>query len=189
MPVRTLVSSFLLAAALLFAAAPAQAKTHKATAASTIECANTDITPNASNLETVRDALLCLHNEVRAEHHLRPLKNNAKLAKAGDAHSDDMVANAYFDHDAPSGQDFVDRIVHAGYVKRNDGWSLGENLAWGTGGLSSPAGLMRSWMASPGHRANILKGGYRELGLGFTLGTPTGRSTGITVSAEFGAKR
>src|SRR4051812_817086 len=169
MPVRTLVSSFLLF--LLVLAAPAQAKTHKAKAASTIECANTDITPDASNLDAFRDAILCLHNQVRAEHHLRLLKSNAKLAKAADAHSDDMVANSYFDHDAPSGQDFVDRIIRAGYVKRTGGWSLGENLAWGTGELSTPAGLMNAWMNSPGHRANILKGSYRELGLGFTLGT------------------
>jgi uncharacterized protein YkwD len=46
---------------------------------------------------------------------------------------------------------------------------------------------MTAWMASEGHRENILKGAYRELGFGLSTGTPTG-TAGITVSAEFGAR-
>ena len=49
-----------------------------------------------------------------------------------------MVSQGYFDHTSPDGDTFVDRILGAGYAKRNDGWTLGENLAWGTGDLSTP---------------------------------------------------
>ena len=47
---------------------------------------------------------------------------------------------------------------------------------------------MQSWMASEGHRDNILKAAYRELGFGLSTGTPTGAAGGLTVSAEFGAR-
>ena len=54
-----------------------------------------------------------------------------------------MVNQGYFDHTSPDGDTFVDRILDAGYAKRNDGWSLGENLAWGTG--DSQHGQRASW--------------------------------------------
>ena len=47
---------------------------------------------------------------------------------------------------------------------------------------------MRSWMNSEHHRENILNGDYRELGLGIHLGTPTGSSEGVTITAEFGVR-
>ena len=68
----------------------------------------------------------------------------------------------------------VDRIRGAGYAKRDRGWALGENLAWGTGGLATAARDPRAWMNSPGHRANILKRAYREVGIGIALGAPAG---------------
>jgi uncharacterized protein YkwD len=99
-----------------------------------------------------------------------------------------MVRRGYFDHTAPDGVDFSDRILGAGYAGRGEGWTVGENLAWGSGELSTPAALMRAWMNSPGHRENVLKAPYREFGFGLSLGTPSGPGTGITVSVEFGAR-
>ena len=103
---------------------------------------NTDVMPTADTLEVVRAAILCLHNQIRAEKGLPLLKDNAKLRKAASATRSTMVNQGYFDHTSPDGGTFVDRILGAGYAKRNDAWSLGENLAWGTGDLSTPAG---SW--------------------------------------------
>ena len=88
----------------------------------------------------VRAAILCLHNQIRAQNNLPLLKDNAKLRKAATGHSSAMVGEGYFDHTSPDGDSFVDRIIGAGYAKRNDGWTLGENLAWGTGDLSSATG-------------------------------------------------
>ena len=151
-------------------------------------CANTDLTPTADNLALVSAAVLCLHNQIRAQAGLPALKANVKLQKAAQGHSIDMVNEGFFDHTNPAGDTFVDRIVAAGYVKRNDGWTLGENLAWGTGDLSTPAGVMNAWMNSPGHKANILKKAYREVGIGIRLGVPSDSTVGATITTDFGVK-
>ena len=170
----------------------AKAKAAKAkkpvTAKATVSCSNTTITPDNTNLELVRSTLLCLHNQIRANAGLPLLKDNAKLRKAATGHSNDMVAEGYFDHTSLNGDTFVDRILDAGYAKRNDGWPIGENLAWGTGELSTPQAIMNAWMNSAGHKANILKKAYKEVGISVRLGVPTDASVGTTVTADFGAK-
>jgi uncharacterized protein YkwD len=152
------------------------------------DCANKDAMPSAGNLDEIRSAILCLHNQIRAAHHLPLLKENPRLRKAAVAHSSNMVNDGYFDHTDPSGDTFVDRILGSGYVRRNAGWTLGENLAWGTGDLSTPDGVMTSWMNSPGHKANILKRAYREVGIGIRLGVPSDGTVGATYTLDFGAK-
>jgi uncharacterized protein YkwD len=82
----------------------------------------------------------------------------------------------------------VDHIIRSGYVSANDGWMLGENLEWGTGRLATPRGAVRAWLDSPPHRANLLKRGYREVGIGIALGVPTGNDRGATYTVDFGTK-
>ena len=118
----------------------------------------------------------------------RCCKENAKLRKAAVGHSTAMVNEGYFDHTSPDGDSFVDRIIGAGYAKRNDGWTLGENLAWGTGDLSTATGVMNAWMNSAGHKANILKKAYKEVGIGIRLGVPSDEGVGATITADFGVK-
>ena len=151
-------------------------------------CANTALTPDAGNLELIRAALECLHNQIRAQNGLVTLVANAALTKAAAGHSDDMVARDYFAHETPEGGTFDQRVQTAGYAADGEGWTLAENLIWATGELATPAGLMRSWMNSEHHRENIVKPGFRELGLGIELGTPTGKTVGVTITAEFGAR-
>jgi uncharacterized protein YkwD len=202
-PVRSLFSSFLLAVVLATAltAAPADAKTkvsHTAkvkkrkpvvkkkkpvVVAAPAACANTGLVPDAGNLDLVRGALACLHDQIRSQNGLSRLADNRAAG-----HTDDMLARGYFDHATPDGGTFDQRILAAGYARPGDGWSLGENLIWASGDLATAAQLMTSWMNSEGHRENILKPDYRELGLAVRLGTPTGNSTGVTVSAEFGVR-
>jgi uncharacterized protein YkwD len=170
--------------------AHASAKKPKATAKTSQvpTCQNTDVLPTAENVDLVRAAILCLHNQIRAQNNLPLLKDNAKLRKAAVAHSADMVGEGFFDHTSPNGDSFVDRILDAGYAKRNDGWTLGENLAWGTGDLSSAKGVMDAWMNSAGHKANILKRAYKEVGIGIKLGVPSDGGVGATITADFGVK-
>jgi uncharacterized protein YkwD len=163
-------------------------KKHRAKAVAAQACVNTDVMPTADNLPLIRAAVLCLHNQVRAEQGLPALKENSRLDKAALGHSDDMVSEGYFDHTTPAGYTFVDRILSAHYVKRNDGWTLGENLAWGTGDLSTPDGVMTSWMNSPGHKANILKRAYHEVGIGIHLGVPSDDTVGATYTLDFGVR-
>lgn len=169
-------------------ATASKAKKNKVQAKATVACANTTITPDNTNLDVVRAAILCLHNQIRAEKGLPALKDNAKLRKAAVGHSNDMVADGFFDHTSPNGDTFVDRILDAGYAKRNEGWTIGENLAWGTGELSTPQAIMNAWMNSSGHKANILKKSYKEVGIAVRVGVPSDSGVGATVTADFGAR-
>ena len=152
------------------------------------DCPGANLIPTAENLDEVREAVLCLHNEVRADRSLPPLRENARLRRAAAGHSADMVDKGYFSHTARGGETFVDRILDAGYARRFDGWQLGENLAWGTGELATPAGVVAAWMDSPGHRHTMLRRAYRDIGLGIRLGVPYDGSVGATFTADFGVR-
>jgi len=154
------------------------------------ECANTTVRPAAGNVAAVRAAVLCLHNSERSDRGLPPLKENARLRRAALGHSGDMVAGRFFAHESPAGADMADRILGTGYARRQ-GWSLGENIAWGTGSLATAAEIQRAWMESPGHRANILRRQFREIGIGIALGVPVdaGALDGATYTADFGVRR
>jgi len=156
----------------------------------TVQCAGTDVAPDAGNLATVRAAVLCLHNRDRAARGLPPLKENAKLRRAAEGHAENMVSRSFFSHDSPDGADMADRILATGYA-RGAGWSLGENIAWGSAELATAAEIHRAWMHSPGHKANILRRQFREIGIGIALGAPvaTGGLDGATYTADFGVRR
>lgn len=153
-------------------------------------CENTRLQPSAGNLGAVRAAVLCLHNRERAERDLPRLKESKKLGEAATKHSDHMVDAGFFAHDTPSGTSMTDRIVRTGYAG-DDGWTLGENIAWGTGELATAAEIQRAWMESPGHRANVLRREFHEIGIGIALGAPVGARgrNGATYTADFGARR
>ncbi|HET8952653.1 MAG TPA: CAP domain-containing protein, partial [Solirubrobacteraceae bacterium] len=87
------------------------------------------------------------------------------------------------------GETMVDRIMASRYASPRLGWALGENLAWGTGTLATPRAIMKAWMDSPGHRANVVKRAYREIGLGIVIGVPSDRDNGATYTADFGVVR
>jgi uncharacterized protein YkwD len=152
-------------------------------------CEHADLAPTGANDDAIRAAVLCLHNQIRADRGLPLLRENARLRRAAEGHSSDMVSRGYFEHTTPSGVTMVDRIMAARYTSPRVGWALGENLAWGTGSLATPRSIMRAWMDSPGHRANVVKRAYRELGVGVVSGVPSGRGAGATYTADFGVVR
>ena len=187
-----IVSVLALAAVLAFASTVADAKRPspaKLRAIAAQECADADLRPAAGNLTRIRDAVLCLHNKLRAQHGLAPLRENVRLRRAALGHSRDMTAARYFEHTAPDGTTMVQRIMRSDYVRDGEGWTVGENLAWGTGSLGTPRGAMNAWMASPGHRANILKAGFRDLGVGVVARVPTSDRAGATYTVDFGVRR
>jgi uncharacterized protein YkwD len=153
-------------------------------------CANANVTPTAANLTQVRAAVLCLHNRERAARGLPKLSEQPELRDAAEEHAVHMVDAQFFSHDAPDGTDMVDRILGTGYADGH-GWSLGENIAWGTGPMATAASIHRAWMRSPGHKANILRRQFREIGIGIALGAPApaGGQEGATYTADFGVRR
>ena len=170
--------------------AHASAKKPKAKTSQTpAPCQNTDVLPTPDNVELVRAAILCLHNQIRANRGLPLLRENARLRRAAAAHSADMVSRGFFEHTTPSGVTMVDRIMATRYASPRVGWAFGENLAWGTGSLATPRLIMKAWMESSGHRANVVRRAYREIGIGVVTGVPSDRDAGATYTADFGVVR
>jgi uncharacterized protein YkwD len=151
-------------------------------------CPGAQSTAGALDETTLERSLLCLINERRGASGLRPVSKSRKLRTAAARHSRAMVSQGFFAHTSPSGRSFVDRIAATGYTRRSRSWLVGENLVWGSGDLSSPASLFAAWIDSPPHRANILRGRFREIGIAVVRGTPADRGdgTGVTVSSEYG---
>ncbi len=155
-----------------------------APAAAAADCPGADLTPGAANVVEARAAVLCLTNAERAAAGLAPLAAEGRLEAAAQAFSNRMVLERFFEHVAPDGATLTDRLVD--YV----GWRLvGENIAWGEGSLATPRKIVEGWMASPGHRANILTAGFTQIGVGVALGTPSSTRPGATWTQDFGAPR
>jgi len=89
---------------------------------------------------------------------------NDALTHASLVHSDDMVALNFFSHTGTNGSSAGQRATAAGYA-----WSTwGENIAAGQPNVDS---VMAAWLASPGHCANLMNAGFRDIGLACVSGT------------------
>ncbi|HET7044229.1 MAG TPA: CAP domain-containing protein [Gaiellaceae bacterium] len=110
----------------------------------------------ASSLTSAESSLLAQINRVRAAHGLRPLRYDARLARAARAHTQDMARKDYFAHGA-----FGSRMVRF----HVEGPFVGENLAWGSGSYGTPRGIVTAWLHSPEHRRNLLHAGFRRVGV------------------------
>jgi uncharacterized protein YkwD len=143
-------------------------------------CAGADLVPTDANLIEVRAATLCLINNQRAAAAagLAALRESSALDAAAASHSADMVAGNYFDHVAPTGLGLVDQILAVGYATVGTLRDLGENLATGVDSLATPASTVATWMASPGHRENILDPGFTDTGIGVVASAPAMLGTG-----------
>ena len=154
-------------------------------------CANATLQPTASNIALIRAATSCLINQERAKAGLGALNDNAQLQSAADGHSSDMVLNNYFAHTSPSGSTFDQRIFSSGYVSDQAAYTIGENIAFATGDLATPASVVNMWMNSPEHKANILTADFRDSGMGVVYGAPpsmSGGQPGATYTQDFGAR-
>jgi uncharacterized protein YkwD len=153
-------------------------------------CRHADAQPGQVTRRTIARSTLCLLNRQRRLHHLKGLRLSKRLGHAARGHSVEMARVHYFSHDSHSGASFVDRIRRAGYLRNARRWSVGENIAWGTGRLSSPRSIVRAWMHSPGHRANILATSFRHIGIGISFGAPVQISarTKATYTTDFGMR-
>src|SRR5215208_2775571 len=132
-------------------------------AAGACSAANASV-KTASKRALVR-ATLCELNAERSHRGLRRLRLNRHLAAAARAHSRAMSRRHFFSHDSLNGASFIDRIRRTGYLRGARSWTVGENIAYGSGRLSTPRAIGRAWMNSPGHRANILSRSFRSIGI------------------------
>jgi uncharacterized protein YkwD len=150
-------------------------------------CAGADVTPTASVQPSAGAAVVCLINLERTKRQLAPLRDSAALRTAAGRYASQMVAGGFFDHVSPAGSTLRTRIAGVGYPRRT-GYALGEDIAIGSGQLGTPSAIVAAWMASPGHRRNILAAQFRDVGIGVASGMP-GAAEGATYVADFGRRR
>jgi uncharacterized protein YkwD len=112
--------------------------------------------PQASHIND----LLALTNSERQRQGLAPLRLSTSLNQAAQRHAEDLGRNRIFSHTGSDGSQMIDRARAAGYLYS----FLGENIAAGN---ATPALTIQQWMNSPGHRSNILKGEFSEVGFGY----------------------
>ena len=171
-----------LAVAVLALAAPASA--------AAAPCANATTKPGEASEQVLAKATVCLVNRERRRFKMGGLRENRRLSRAALAHTQDMVEKRYFAHESKAGTDVVDRLLSTGYLGRVRSWLVGENLAWGTERLSTPQQTVINWMNSPGHRANILKRRFREIGIGVVFHAPSSSNrVAATYTTTFGYRR
>ena len=131
---------------------------------------------HAAGLSTREASLLRQVNVVRAQHGLCRLTFDTRLERAARAHSREMISTGVFQHGA-----FSTRMA----LYRVRGTVAGENLAWGTGSYGSASGVVAAWLASPEHRANLLRPGFRRVGIGSISATFLGHAGARVITADF----
>lgn len=115
------------------------------------------IPSGVSNYET---EVVRLVNEQRAKYGLQPLTINWELSRVARYKSEDMAKNKYLSHTSPTYGTPFEMMRSFGISYR----SAGENIAYGQ---RTPAAVMDAWMNSSGHRENILKASYTQIGVGY----------------------
>jgi uncharacterized protein YkwD len=123
--------------------------------------------------------LLAAVNATRATYGLQPLHLDSTLQSAARSHSTDMLRHNYFAHG-----NFAGRMA-AFHIH---GPSSGENLAWGSGPYGRAGTIVREWLASPEHRANLLRPGYARIGIGLVRGSFLGTGGATVVTADFAGR-
>jgi uncharacterized protein YkwD len=136
---------------------------------------------------SARTTTLCLINAERSKAGAQPLRLDARLNRAAVRHSRDMVAKRYFAHESRSGARFSSRIADTGWMSGRSRWSVGENLAWGSGTRATPTSIVAAWMHSAGHRHNMLDPRFHVIGIGIVSGAPVGANGGSTYTTDFGS--
>lgn len=119
-------------------------------------------TPNPPSGDAAEQSVRALVDAERGKAGCTALRWDDRLARAADKHSADMANQDYFSHTSQDGRSPSDRVKAEGY---NSG--AGENIA---AGQETPESVMKTWMNSPGHRANILNCDYKSLGVGLHRG-------------------
>ena len=116
---------------------------------------------------TLMSQIVTQTNQQRAKAHCGQLKVNQRLVTASVRHSSYMASTGTFSHTGSGGSTFVTRTRAVGYTG-----AMGENIGWG---YRTSTDMIKAWMASPGHRANILNCSAKSIGVGVVYsrnGTP-----------------
>ena len=125
------------------------------------------------------EQLILLTNKERQNVGVGALVMNDKLSQAASEKADDMLQYNYWAHNSPTGKTPWVFIKSAGYSYVY----AGENLARG---FTTPDDVIKAWMASPDHQANMLSSNYQDVGFAVKLGKLNGEET-VLIVEEFGS--
>jgi uncharacterized protein YkwD len=125
------------------------------------------------------ELMMSLVNQVRQDNGTSNLTWCPALVRSSLAHSQDMAARNYFEHDSPDGGTIGDRAKEAGYQYR----AVGENIAFGQRTVRE---VMEAWIDSPGHFKNLISPDYEHFGYAEFAGKLDG-SSGKFWTQNFGA--
>lgn len=123
-------------------------------------------------------ALLKAMNRARKAAGLPPLRVSPRLERVARGHTRDMARHGYFSH-----RRFERRV--AGIRAR----VIGENLAWAPGRRAPAVKIVRMWLSSPPHRANLLRPGFRFVGIAAAPARLRGVGRVNVVTADFAGPR
>jgi uncharacterized protein YkwD len=119
-------------------------------------------------------------NRVRRAHQVHAVRLNAPLARIARRHSAQMLRHDVLSHSSFDGRSFSMRLAGAGRHRR-----YGETLAWAPNGAGVTAGVVvRLWLRSAAHRAVLLDGALRRVGVGRVHGAMGGQP-GHAITADF----
>jgi uncharacterized protein YkwD len=120
--------------------------------------------PTARARRTFAEEVVQFTNAARAKEGLGPLQPNESLMQSAQAYAQVLAPGSCFAHDCPPVPSQRERIAQSGY----GGWKrIGENIAAGD---RTAEAVVAGWLESPGHRANILKAEFTEIGVGVATG-------------------
>ncbi len=122
-------------------------------------------------------ALLQQVNAVRVARGLRPLTRSTKLSRAADFHTIAMLRVGAFEHELPGNPSFAQRLKQF-YANGPVAWAGAENLAMFGPTAPSAREVVSAWLASPGHRSNLLSPSWREMGVSVRFSPSTGGDFG-----------
>ena len=127
-------------------------------------------------------AIVASINRVRVRHHLPRLRATRSLANMAIAHDNDMLTHGFFSHDG-EGTNFLGRARR--HVRFS---SVGETIAWTTGRPTAWT-VVKLWLNSPPHRAELLNPRYRRIGVSDAAGRLGRYGVGVVVTADLASKR
>jgi uncharacterized protein YkwD len=153
------------AAAALCLAVAASPGIATATAAA---CAHSRAHPHEATIGEIRKAVTCLLNKERTRRDRHPLTRNRGLKVAAKRHNEKMLARDCFEHQCKGEPSLTGRVRASGYTARRKAWSAAEILGF----ENTPGQMVRRWMNSGINRHRILKGDFRDIGVGVGWGAP-----------------
>lgn len=134
---------------------------------SNITNTSVNITNTPAPKPTHSSEMLNLINQARSQartcgnehfHAAAPLRWNVALERSAQKHAQDMADKNYFAHNSRDGRSPFERMTAEGYQFS----TAAENIA---NGQQSAQNVMKSWLRSPGHCANIMNPNMREVGM------------------------